>query len=546
MSQLFARAIVVAVTAAVSGCQAFGPSAIKNGRTEYNKIIHSTSMQQVFMNVVRAHRDEPMFFMDVTEVDAQLTASAQLQVGASRSGGQDIGFYPQNTGSVQGTLQYQEQPTIRYAPLQGQPLIIQLSSPIGVEHLANASDSSWPLPPLLTFTVNYITPNYLDTYSVLNALFKLYDYGAIALVAAKSGMTSGHSEDVKGARESTQSTISGADSLLIYLEPDNILAKNVTALAQKRKDILHLWVRLVRFYIRFPQPDFSIDPEAADQAELYRRCTMDRSSWNDKELGALDGEVERLTEEEVGTYLGCLPKWIELRTVPIPPSAQGQSRKALTAQRPPSASQDGAIAQHKPAGPEQEPTASRSGFVGAPLLRTRSAGGIMRAAAEDAHLIEFLDRKRYDAIQERQRNCSPSTFYTLIAQELKGSLEQLEENLQTDKGIIEEVSEWVRTHCNTGDLYTYYRSENVADYAQLQHERILAHLRRFLMVIEDKEPPKDSFVSYQHDGRWYYIDAKDDVSRRNFALLSYILSVMAAPSQTPPLTPTLTVGGRGG
>ena len=170
----------------------------------------------------------------------------------------------------------------------------------------------------------------------------------------------------------------------------------------------------------------------------------------------------------------------------------------------------------------------------------------MRAAAGDAHFIEFLDRKRYDAIQERQHKCSPSGFYTLVVQELKESLQQLEEDLQTDKEIIEEVSEWVRAHCNTGDLYTYYRSENVDDYAQLQHERILAHLRRFLMVIEDREPPKDSFVSYQHDGRWYYIDAMDDVSKRNFALLSYILSVTAAPSLTPPLTPTITVGGRGG
>jgi hypothetical protein len=533
------------VTGVLAGCQVFGPSAIKNGRAEYNKIIQTTSIQQVFMNVVRAHRDEPMLFMDVTEVDAQLTASAQLQAGASYAGGHDTG-YPRNTSSVQGTVEYQEQPTIRYAPLQGQPLIIQLSSPIGVEHLANASDSSWPLASLLTFTVNYITPNYLDTYSVLNALFKLYDSGAIALVAAKSGMTNWRGEDSEGGSEPGQSTQSGADSLLVYLEPENMLAKNATFLVQKRKETLHLWVRLIRFYIRFPQPAFSVDPEMTRSAELYQRCIMGRSSWNDSELATLDQQVDALTEEEVGTYLGCLPNWIELRTVPIPANAQGQRSRALTAQRSPLTSQDGAPAQSRPADPEPQQTASRLRFVGAPLLRTRSAGGVMRTAARDSHLIEFLDRKRYDVIQERERNCSASTFYTLVLGELKGSLEQLEEELQTDKQIIQEVSDWARAHCSTSDLLTYYRSEDVADYSQLQHERTLAHLRRFLLVIEDKDAPRDSFVSYQHDGRWYYIDAKDDVSKKNFVLLSYILSVMAAPSQTPPLTPTITVGGRGG
>jgi len=544
MSQSFVRVVVLLLTWALSGCQVFGPSAIKNGRTEYNKIIQTTSIQQVFMNVVRAYRDEPMFFMDVTEVDAQLTASAQLQGALNRAGGQESPFYPPNAGNVQGTIQYQEQPTIRYAPLQGQPLIIQLSSPIGVEYLANASDSSWSLPPLLTFTVNYISPNYLDTYSVLNALFKLYNYGAIALVAAKSGMTSRRGDDAKGASEPGQSTESAADSLLVYLEPDNVLAKNATSLAQKRKDILHLWIRLVRFYIRFPQPDFSVSLEAMQPAERYQRCATGRSSWNEMELGKLDEQVDRLTEKEVGTYLGCLPNWIELRTLPISPAAQGQWKSALTAHSPPSPSQEGVVGLNNAADAEPEPTTSGSRFVGAPLLRTRSAGGVMRAAARGAHLIEFLDRKRYNAIQERQRNCSPSSFYTLIVPELKGSLEQLEEDLQTDKQIIEEVSEWVRARCNTADLLTYYRVENVTDYAQLQHERTLGHLRRFLLVIEDKDAPKDSFVSYQHDGSWYYIDAKDDVSKRNFVLLSYILSVMAAPSQTPPLTPTITVGGR--
>jgi hypothetical protein len=49
------------------------------------------------------------------------------------------------SGSVAATIQYEEQPIIRYTPLQGQALIQQVANPISVDAVANLAVNDWPI-----------------------------------------------------------------------------------------------------------------------------------------------------------------------------------------------------------------------------------------------------------------------------------------------------------------------------------------------------------------------------------------------------------------
>ena len=72
----------------------------------------------------------------------------------------------------------------------------------------------------------------------------------------------------------------------------------------------------------------------------------------------------------------------------------------------------------------------------------------------------------------------------------------------------------------------------------------LGKMRRYmLIVVADSLPGKPPYVSYSDGEYWYYIDAGDKISQKNFQLLTLFLTMMAIPSQTPPLTPTISVGG---
>ncbi len=73
----------------------------------------------------------------------------------------------------------------------------------------------------------------------------------------------------------------------------------------------------------------------------------------------------------------------------------------------------------------------------------------------------------------------------------------------------------------------------------------LAELRRYILIIVDDQAPADAYVSYFDRGHWYYIDHKDTISQKNFEVVSLFLTIMAVPGTTPPLTPTISVGGGG-
>jgi hypothetical protein len=118
----------------LADCQVIGPSAIEHGRLNYTDVIESTSKQQAFDNILYVHNHQMPEFMDVTTINAVVLSSASLTASGVA-----------HVGTVSGTLQYQESPTITYTPLYGKTLVAQIASPISVESLSDIINSGWPI-----------------------------------------------------------------------------------------------------------------------------------------------------------------------------------------------------------------------------------------------------------------------------------------------------------------------------------------------------------------------------------------------------------------
>jgi hypothetical protein len=114
--------------------------------------------------------------------------------------------------------------------------------------------------------------------------------------------------------------------------------------------------------------------------------------------------------------------------------------------------------------------------------------------------------------------------------------------LDGDPDYPTETALWARkTNC-----YLYTRWLGSEDYSRARDERELGYLRTYLIIETSKEPPSNAYVSVQaRDGTWYSISKEDAISKSNFALIAQIMTMRAIPSQTPPLTPTIPVAGRG-
>ena len=129
--------------------------------------------------------------------------------------------------------------------------------------------------------------------------------------------------------------------------------------------------------------------------------------------------------------------------------------------------------------------------IPAPLIRTRSALGILKAATSFDHFIAFVSPEQYAQI----------------------------------------------AHCHERIKRYYYElNEDLNDCGKDE--------RRYLIIIKSRTSPADAYVVNfdERSGYYYYISGDDAVSQEYFNLLSLFIIIQAAPGP-PQLAPTISVSG---
>jgi len=504
-------------------------------------------------NIVRVYNRQPTLFMDVTEVDASQSFQGSLSGGATSIGAEmgtrvsnsSAATYTGRLGNAAGTAQYTESPTIRYQPLLGQALVAQLVTPINVNSLAQLYDSGWSIASVLDFATDYITLDADEFYLALNTIDELDANTALELVAAKSDTTTaggGAPKPITLPKTSTGNIIvqagsssgggsSGSaqnDALVIYLLPYHAHELDQQRLNGARR-YLQLWARLLRIY-QGTQPE----------PETNKGCkTID--------LASLDENIDTVikTTDDFKKTLACLRQWIELRISPVPYKDTDTTVK---------------IENH------------------APMLRTRSAIGILKNATELPNpIIEFMSPDAYLAVVSHpwNQNVDGSSYYTLQPSD-EDSFNCPPERMNpadakkpagcdypaSNKARKQKISDWINHTQGDSAPYSYEADDpnppsdpvkaqmvnpervNFLDDEHVKMNAALGRMRRYvLIVVADHLPGTPPYAAYEDGGHWYYIDANDKISQKNFQLLTLFMTMMAIPSQSPPLTPTISVGG---
>lgn len=550
-SKLLALAFCAGAVTVVGGCQTVGPKAIGLGRDRYNGVLHSTSMEQTMSNIVRAYYYEPPMFMDVTEVDAAMIFGGSVSGGVNNIGaraGSSGGTIAGRVGTASGGVQYSESPTIRYQPLLGQALVAQLVTPVSVDALGELYDSYWDIGALLDLSSAYLTLDYREFYPALNTIIELNHRGALELAAANTSMTLSGQPEAKapaisaapsGQPASTKTAVAASDALIIYLRPFH-RGTAPEDLAYKQR-VLQLWVRLLRIYAD-SQPPF-LSPAQCVPMKLSLDAN-ELQDW-DVHIGAkLTGVADQNTFLE--TARECLPNAIELRVSPLP-----WQSNAAGVQLPAFGSY-------------------------APVMRTYSALGILKNATERPNpKIEFVTPQQYRQIRDDPWNADvdTSSYYTLTPEELdsfncpqnrkqQGGCDTASLTSSQIQHFNTEIDQWIHGSASAGaaalatgtqmgsggypsGLDVYEPSgQDVLDPRIINMNGRLGTLRRYVLVIVDEHSPGESaYASYSYGDKWFYIEKGDTVSEKNFQLLALFMTMMAVPSSSPPLSPSINVGG---
>ncbi len=117
-----------------------GPSALHEGRRDYNLAIQRTSEEQLLLNLVRLkYRDTPVF-LEISGISTQFGFSTSARAAAAFKR-----FDPQDALSLEGGWGSDERPTISYTLLQGEAFAERLLSPIPLSTLLLLYHSGWSI-----------------------------------------------------------------------------------------------------------------------------------------------------------------------------------------------------------------------------------------------------------------------------------------------------------------------------------------------------------------------------------------------------------------
>lgn len=140
-----------------TGCTTLGPVTVPVDRFDYNKVLAQSSEQQLVLNLVRLRYGEPVQWVAVSSMISKYTLQAQagwsqwynnlsvFENPALRGilGGVDATPNRQNTWNTQA--QYNDSPTITYAPVEGEEFAKRVLTPIPLSVVLYLIQAGWPI-----------------------------------------------------------------------------------------------------------------------------------------------------------------------------------------------------------------------------------------------------------------------------------------------------------------------------------------------------------------------------------------------------------------
>ena len=131
-SRMFLLTLFCLIPGAFSGCALVGPRSISMGRADYNEAINKTEDEQMLLSLVKGRYGETFSLLSVTGVAANVRFGSRAAIQAGFGPTQN---YVGELTPFSAGLAYEENPTITYAPVQGERYLHQLLSPISLENL---------------------------------------------------------------------------------------------------------------------------------------------------------------------------------------------------------------------------------------------------------------------------------------------------------------------------------------------------------------------------------------------------------------------------
>lgn len=138
----------------ITSCGTFGSKTLPASTVSFNEAAVRSKDEQMLLNIVRLRYSDRPMFIKLNSIATQLSLQSNF--------GMNIAQFKQSTGFSQfglsyiPSVQYYEQPTITFTPLQGQKFTTQLLGPLEIVDIYSMIRSGWSVSRVFRLTVQEI------------------------------------------------------------------------------------------------------------------------------------------------------------------------------------------------------------------------------------------------------------------------------------------------------------------------------------------------------------------------------------------------------
>src|SRR5437867_12061427 len=147
--------VLVGLTA---GCASIGPGTVTKDRFDYTAAVGESWKSEMLLNLVKIRYGDAPVFLDI----GQIVAGRQFQQTLSATGnffwffGRPPDSSVTSSAGVTAGGQYQDTPTITYAPLAGERFARQMMAPIPPSAVLNVVQAGFPVDAVFRFAVQSV------------------------------------------------------------------------------------------------------------------------------------------------------------------------------------------------------------------------------------------------------------------------------------------------------------------------------------------------------------------------------------------------------
>lgn len=135
------KSVAAFALAVLAACSTQGPAHLRSDPQRYAEAFREAEKNQVLDNIIRFRYNDPPSFIELTQIVSGYTIRSSASVGIDVL---NIFKSPETTIGADGTVTFEDRPTLTYRPVRGREMVQEFLLPVDPANVLSVIQAGWP------------------------------------------------------------------------------------------------------------------------------------------------------------------------------------------------------------------------------------------------------------------------------------------------------------------------------------------------------------------------------------------------------------------